>query len=205
LDLISKNDYLSSQFYFSGGTALAEFYLYHRLSEDLDFFSQNKIDQQQIFTIISSWSKQYNFKFSSRFIEVVYRFNLTFKDNQNLKLDFSYYPYQLIEKGLRYKSIKIDSLRDIATNKLLTISQRTDVKDFVDLYFLLKEKFNIWDLIYSLEAKFNFKTEPILLAEDLLKVEDFTFLPKMIKKITLEGLKLFFRQQAKKIGLKGVV
>jgi predicted nucleotidyltransferase component of viral defense system len=36
LDLISKNQYLKSNFYFTGGTALSEIYLQHRLSEDID-------------------------------------------------------------------------------------------------------------------------------------------------------------------------
>ena len=204
LDLISNNHYLSSQFYFTGGTALAEFYLHHRLSDDLDFFSKSQVDQKQIFSIISDWSKQYRFNFSSRFIEVVYRFNIIFENKTSLKVDFGYYPYPLIKKGIKYKLMAIDSLRDIATNKLLTISQRTDVKDFVDLYFLLKEKFSVWDLIYSLKAKFNIETEPFLLAEDFLKIEDFEFMPKMIKKVSLNQLKLFFRDQAKKIAGKGV-
>lgn len=204
LGLINSNRYLSSQFYFTGGTALAEFYLHHRLSEDLDFFSKNKIDQRRIFIIISRWSKKYNFEFSSRFVEVVYRFNLTFKDNSSLKVDFSHYPYPLVEKGAKYKSIRLDSLKDIAINKLLVISQRTDVKDFVDLYFLLKEKFSVWDLIYGLKTKFNVKVEPFLLAEDFLKIEDFKFMPKMIRKLTLEELRLFFREQAKKVGMKAV-
>jgi len=83
-------------------------------------------------------------------------------------------------------------------------SQRTDVKDFVDLYFLLKGEFSVWDLIYSLKVKFNIKTEPFLLAEDFLKIEDFEFMPRIIKKLTLNELKLFFREQAKKIGMRMV-
>jgi hypothetical protein len=35
-------------FYLTGGTALAEFYLQHRLSEDLDFFSEQEVESQAI-------------------------------------------------------------------------------------------------------------------------------------------------------------
>jgi len=38
--LLSKEQVISHNFYLSGGTALAEFYLQHRWSEDLDFFSE---------------------------------------------------------------------------------------------------------------------------------------------------------------------
>lgn len=43
LDLISKEDYLVRRFYFTGGTPLAVFYLFHRISKDLDFFSEEEI------------------------------------------------------------------------------------------------------------------------------------------------------------------
>ncbi len=37
LDILAKNSKFTS-FYLTGGTALSEYYLHHRLSEDLDFF-----------------------------------------------------------------------------------------------------------------------------------------------------------------------
>ena len=43
LDLISKEDYLVRKFYFTGGTPLSAFYLFHRLSEDIDLFSEQEI------------------------------------------------------------------------------------------------------------------------------------------------------------------
>ena len=43
------------------------------------------------------------------------------------------------------------------------------------------------------------KTEPILLAVDFLKVDDFEDMPKMIKPLKLEQLQAFFREEAKKI------
>ena len=41
LDGLKENQLIRSNFYFTGGTALSEFYLQHRYSEDLDFFSEN--------------------------------------------------------------------------------------------------------------------------------------------------------------------
>lgn len=40
--------------------------------------------------------------------------------------------------------------------------------------------------------------------EEFLKIEDFTLLPKMIKPLTLDQLKSFFRVLAKKLGKKVV-
>ncbi len=42
LNLLASEKVITDNFYLSGGTALAEFYLLHRLSEDLDFFSPNE-------------------------------------------------------------------------------------------------------------------------------------------------------------------
>lgn len=203
LDEVKKSEYLNSNFYFTGGTALSAFYLQHRYSDDLDLFSQKKFDNQVILTLIEEWGRKHKFTLQSRFIEVVYIFNLLFSNKEKLKVDLSYYPYKRLEKGMAVDNLEVDSLLDIAVNKVLTISQRSEVKDFVDLYFLL-QKFHVWDLTTGVKVKFHIEIEPLLLGSDFLKVEDFDFLPKMIKPLTLEELKVFFRQKAKDMGLKSI-
>jgi len=205
LACIAKSDYLRQNFYFTGGTVLSEFYLQHRYSDDLDFFTEKEFNQQIILTLMTQWSEQHNFRFTSRFVEVVYRFDLRFSNKVNFTVDFGIYPYKRVEKGAKYQNLDVDSLRDIATNKLMTINQRTDVKDFVDLYFLLKRKYSFWDLLYSAEIKFKrLDIDRILLAQDFLKIDDFQTLPKMIKPLTIDQLKKFFRQLAKSLGSKAV-
>lgn len=203
LDEVKQNEFLRSHFYFTGGTALSTAYLSHRYSDDLDLFSQQQFDNQVVFTLLQEWSKKHHFTLESRFVEVVYIFNLTFRNKATLKVDFAYYPYPRLEKGPTLDGLEIDSLVDIAVNKLLTISQRNEIKDFVDLYFLL-QKFTVWDLIQGVKVKFNVKIEPFLLGADFLKIEDFDYLPKMIKPLTLKVLKSFFRQKAKDIGGRSV-
>lgn len=204
IDQVGKSDYLSSRFYFTGGTALSYFYIQHRFSEDLDFFSEEKLDTQNILSFIEQWAKKDNFTFTSQLKEVVYIFNLTFPNKVNLKVDFGYYPYKRIEKGAMYQRLSVDSLLDIATNKLTAINQRRQVRDFVDLYFLLKDNFTIWDLIEGARVKFNMEIEPFILGADLFEVDQFNFLPRMIKPLTLEELKLFFRNKAKELASKVV-
>lgn len=198
-----KKEPFFEQFYFTGGTALSAFYLQHRYSEDLDFFTQKKFDAQDVFDLMDSWSKQYSFTFTSEFHQVVYIFMLTFKSKEVLKVDFGHYPHKRIEENNIIDGLKIDSLTDIAVNKLLTVTQRNSVKDFVDLYFLLNQ-FTVWDLIQGVRIKFRMELEPYIIASNFLKVEDFTFLPKMILPLTLKDLKMFFREKAKEMGLKSV-
>lgn len=201
LDEVGKNAFLQSSFYFTGGSALSFMHLNHRYSDDLDFFSEKKLDNEVILAIMQKWSEKHYFTFTSRFVEVVYIFNLSFQNKTKLKIDFAYYPYKRIEKGKIIDNLVIDSLLDIAINKLFTVSQRTEVKDFVDLYFLL-QTFTVWDLIEGVRVKFRMRLDPLLIASDFLKAEDFDYLPKMIEPLTVKTLKSFFRQKAKKIGGK---
>jgi len=47
LNEFSQEEYLTRRFYFTGGTPLAAFYLFHRISEDLDFFSEQEVHLQR--------------------------------------------------------------------------------------------------------------------------------------------------------------
>ena len=48
LRLFSSDPHIQKNFYLSGGTALAEYYLHHRYSEDLDFFTEKEVDPLSI-------------------------------------------------------------------------------------------------------------------------------------------------------------
>lgn len=203
LEEFSRNEYLTSTFYFTGGTALAEVYLKHRLSDDLDFFTEQECDYEVLFQIVSKWSRTHNFTFTTRTIEKVNRFLLTFDDESTLMVDFVTYQQRLEPDTKCWNDIQIDSLRDIAVNKFITVQQRTDVKDFVDLYYLLKD-FTIWTLSYGAEKKFRVEFEPLLFATDLLKIDEFEFLPKMKTDLQLEELRDFYHNLAKQLGLKSI-
>ena len=57
LEIISKDKLVCDNFYLTGGTALAEFYLQHRLSEDLDLFSENEFESQGILIFLEKMIK----------------------------------------------------------------------------------------------------------------------------------------------------
>lgn len=202
-DEIKKSDFITRNFYFTGGTALSAIYLNHRLSEDLDFFSPEKFDTLPVQNLMTQLSKKYPFKITSQELEVVRIYLLQFKDGEKLKVDFGYYPYKRFKKGQMIDSMEVDSLFDIAVNKMQTIHQRSDVKDFVDLFFLL-QNFTVWDLMEGVRVKFLMEIDPYTIAADYLKVKNFEDLPKMIKKLTLDELKSFFIDKAKKLGKSAV-
>lgn len=197
-----KRDF-SSVFYLSGGTALSEYYLKHRKSVDLDFFCREYFNPGVVLESVSAWSGEYGFISKYNFIDPVHIYFLEFKDGEKLKIDFARYPYPQLDNPTENYGILVDSFFDISVNKFLLISQRTEVKDFVDLYFILK-KFNFWQLRDGLKAKFNLETDPYLTAMDYTKVKDFEIMPEMRRKLSLKKLKEFFINQAEKLGRKVV-
>ncbi|OGC03643.1 hypothetical protein A2276_07230 [candidate division WOR-1 bacterium RIFOXYA12_FULL_43_27] len=190
-----------SGFYLSGGTALSGYYLQHRWSDDLDFFTDQKPDLVFLHSFIEKLKATIGAN-SVRYERLNDR-NIFFLQTgrEELKMEFSEYPFPQLEKSVVKDGIKIDSLRDIAANKLMAMLDRFDPKDFVDLFFLLKG-FKLDTIRKDVEKKFGIKVDDVFLGGELAKVKRVEALPKMIKKITAQELKDFFSQKAKELESK---
>lgn len=202
-DEFSKDKRLTKQFYFTGGTALSGAYLQHRESEDLDFFSETDFDKDMADRFIQKVSGIQGLQIKLTQRERTRIYELVKSDKVEIKVDFAYYPYKRLKKGLNIHGVKVDSLFDIAANKLQTVTNRTEVKDFVDLYFLLK-KFTMWDLMYAVKEKFKLELDMIWLGSDFLKVTRFEDLPKMLVPLKLQDLQEFYKEKAKQLGMSVV-
>lgn len=194
---------LRETFYFTGGTVLSAYYFQHRLSDDLDFFSEKAFDSEITFAFINSMAEKEQFTFTMQKKEVVQMFFLTYGDGTTFKVDFAHYPYPRLEKGHMEDGVMVDSLLDIGVNKTVALLQRTEVKDFVDYYYL-ERKFGLWDLTSGVRVKFHMELDPILFASDLLKAEEFSFMPNMIASLTLNEMKSFFRKRAQEVGKRAL-
>ena len=157
LEIISKDKDICDNFYLTGGTALAEFYLKHRLSEDLDFFSENEFEPQSISVFFEKIKKEAKIKkveFQQSFNRNLFFLDLS--DGDKIKTEFTYFPFERIEKKEKIGDLFVDSLLDIAVNKIFTIYQKPRSRDFIDLYFILKKDtdLNIDDLVKKAQIKF---------------------------------------------------
>ncbi len=199
-DAFSKQQHLVNKFYFTGGTALSAVYLHHRESEDLDFFSQEDFENDLIFEFIGRIATKIKAKPKTTLKERVRIFEFFKEDQLLIKVDFALYPYQRLERGTNLQGVSVDSLLDIGANKIMTVMQRTDIKDYVDLYFLLKQH-TFWDLLNHSQKKFRLEIDLILLASNFLRINQFDYLPRMLIPLKLEDLQIFYKELAKKIGL----
>jgi len=201
LDLIAKDKYLCQRFYFTGGTPLCVFYLFHRISEDIDLFSEKEINLLPIKGFIGKIQKRLKLKKVDyrRFLGL-HSFQLFFPNQEILKIDFNYYPFERIEKGIRYKNIEVDSLLDIAVNKVHTISMKPRARDFIDIYFIIKERnYDFYDLLMKAKAKFDWNIDPIQLGSRLYEAKELKDYPRMLKDIDHQEWKNFFLKEAKKL------
>ncbi|MBU3925962.1 nucleotidyl transferase AbiEii/AbiGii toxin family protein [Patescibacteria group bacterium] len=207
-NILSKNqktavDFISNEpkladFYLSGGTALANYYLQHRFSDDLDFFISKKPDIIFLRNFTNNLKEKLNAK-ELRYERLYDRNQFFFiKDDEELKIEFTKYPFKQLNPTMHQDGIKIDSLRDIAANKLFTILDRFDPKDFVDLFFIF-QKLDFENVRNDAENKFNTKIDNVFLGGELMKVKRIVALPKMIKPITIEELNNFFNKLAQKL------
>lgn len=197
-----KKSSLNGKFYLSGGTALAEFYLHHRFSEDLDFFTQEELNIDELKRFINAVCK----KIAVKKIEFqhgygLYAFFITSKIGEKHKIDFGQYPFAPIEQLKNIDGISVESLFDIAVNKAQTIAFRPRLRDFIDLYCIIQQK-PCWDfqeLLKKSFEKFEMRADALQIGQNLLEVEKQVDMPLMIKPIDIKDIRKFFLNQAKKL------
>ena len=202
LAIISRDKTICSNFYLTGGTALAEFYLHHRLSEDLDFFSENEFEPQNVSVFLEKIKKEAKIKkveFQQSFNRNLFFLDLT--NGDKIKTEFTYFPFTRIERKEKMGDLYIDSLLDIAVNKVFTIYQKPRSRDFIDLYFILKEDKNLLldDLIKRAQIKFDSYLDPLQLGAQYIKARELKDFPKMLVNIEDKIWQDFFINEAKKL------
>lgn len=204
LKLISNTE-LARHFYFGGGTALSHYYLQHRYSEDLDFFSQEEFDPQSVTVSLKNLQKKLDFDsfdYQSSFNRNLYF--LRFKDDYILKLEFTYYPFQQVEQPKKIDGLLVDSVVDIATNKLFTIVQKPRGRDYFDLFSIIRKyNFDIENLRLKAKLKFDWHIDPLQLASRLFEVNAHLDDPIINENFGRKDIPEFFQTEAKK--MKGEV
>jgi len=195
LEFIQKEKQITDRFYFTGGTALSEFYLKHRLSEDIDLFTDKEEVNQ---SVIEAFLKKNSSKLSilqikkSQFLGLV-SYKLAYKGKEELKIDFNYYPFPRIEKGTKFKNLDVDSVYDIAVNKVHTMFMKIRSRDFIDLYFIMKTyKYSLDQLIKDAKAKFDWHIDRVTLGSQMMQVKEISDFPTMLVNFNGQDMEKFF-------------
>lgn len=171
-----------------GGTGLA-LHLGHRISYDFDLFGEQNLPKfldkrvQEVFTdsnIIRSTSDE-----------------LTLFSSNQVKVTFLYYPFKKLEPDFMEEGVYTGSLSDLIANKFYVIGRRAEIRDYIDIYNILKIKSLDECLNLSILKYGNLLSKKTILGQ-LKYVEDLDFQDPvfLVSKLTKEELINFLSEKA---------
>lgn len=190
---------LGKQFFLTGGTALGAFHLYHRHSVDLDLFTLDDLALHEAGRLLPRLAADLGCRIGqARTTEHFRRFLFEPESGPSLQVDL------IRDFGPQYgwhrtfDGIVVDSVENIAVNKLVTLQGRTEAKDFVDLYFILRAGYDLGNLLAQAQEK-DVGLHPFYMAGSLLQVRHLTLLPTTTPPLTLAGLQVYISSLADRL------
>jgi predicted nucleotidyltransferase component of viral defense system len=143
--------------YLAGGTAVY-FYLKHRVSVDLDFFTPAHFNSENfVFQVRQCFENFVTVELMEKDTIILYI------SNEKIKFSLFHLPYKLLSKVQSFNiehgvSCPLASFDDIEAMKAIAISQRGSAKDFIDLYCLLGKTGHVFnDLLKMVIKKYEVK------------------------------------------------
>jgi len=179
--------------YLAGGSALA-LYLGHRYSLDFDFFTPTHFDSKELAKKLRQLGKFEKQTSSSNTLLGIFN---------SIKFSLFYFEYPLVRKPKKYFDVFIADPADIAAMKLAAIVDRGTKKDFIDLYFLVKEKYSLEKIFQFYNKKYQKLSENVYsILKGLCYFEDADIspMPKMVKEISWKKVKEFFKNETVRLG-----
>ncbi len=126
----------SRDFGLVGGTAIA-LHLGHRRSVDFDLFSKKKFGNQSLLNKIRR-----HFTTDEIIVNTLGELTLMVK---GVKCTFYQFPWRL-DYPVTFEGIRLADLATLAAMKAFALGQRAKWKDYVDLYFIIKDHFSIAEI-----------------------------------------------------------
>ena len=175
-----------------GGTALA-LQIAHRLSFDFDLFLDRQLERKDFLKLKKA------FKLVK--VEINTPEQLTVITDSNVDITLLYYPYSLVFPKVITSTLPLCAVEDIVADKAYTVGRRAVWRDYVDLFFVLKQKIvDIFELVKLGEKKFGVEFNSKLFLEQLIYFEDIEISKISFVKEEPSVLEIqdFLKQQVKK-------
>jgi hypothetical protein len=179
--------------YLSGGTALA-LHLGHRVSYDFDIFCAKEITK--------NFPSKIQKEMYVKEVLVNNADEFTFFTEHNIKISFIFYPFDL-KKYIVYSSglpLQIISPFGVALTKAYAMNRRNAWRDYVDLYFVMKNGIaSLADIIEKSKEVYGELFNEKLFLSQLVYTEDISQAEingtEMIEKASLEEIATFFKKE----------
>lgn len=146
------------------GTALM-LQIGHRKSFDFDIFTSIELPENLLRKVNTMFSG------SAIFSSIDTKENLTLTVD-SIVLTFFYHPFPPLYPHITTSSLSLFNINDIASNKAYTIGRRPAWRDYVDLYFLLRDHTTIEKIISDTQKRFAGNFSEKLFLEQLTFFDD---------------------------------
>jgi hypothetical protein len=181
-------------FYLGGGTALA-LHLGHRRSVDYDWFLEGRMPDPLLLAR--------EIQEAAPFVTTRIEPRTLFGTVSGVRVSFFEFRYPMLDPAVPWPdyACRLASLRDIACMKLSAIVQRGSKKDFVDLFALGREGFQLSDMLGWYRKKFGIEDiGHVLYALAFFDDADMERMPRMLWKIEWKQVKEVIRAWTKQAG-----
>lgn len=181
-------------FYLAGGTALA-LQIGHRVSVDLDFFSDEPIKK----TLLKELEEK--FGYIKIFIKSTNELTV---EILGVKVTFLHYPFPLLDGKVKTSVVPLASVKDLSSMKAYALGRRATLKDYIDLHIIVSKGLaTIQSIIIDAKNKYGDAFNDRLFFEQLVYTEDIGEEPIvwLVPSISKEEVKSFFEGEIKKIVL----
>jgi len=198
LIVFNKLKAFKNEGYLAGGTALT-LQLKHRVSEDFDVFINRETDNKL------------QLKVKKIFGEVIFSVNSTdqisFTTHNGVKVTFLWYYFKPLNSTVLTASLSLASIGDITSDKAQTIGRRAVWRDYVDIFYLLKNKYVDFDkTIKMAHEKFKGEFVSTQFLEQLRYFDDVKTVPiEFVKKKYIDDEIKSYLQQSVEDYLKKVL
>jgi hypothetical protein len=135
IDLLPVLSQFKREYYLVGGTAIA-LHIGHRESIDFDLFKEKNIRKKDIYTKIK------NIDYKVSFAD----YNQLNMNAYGVKITFFSFPYPVPLNSELKGFLKMPDLRTLAAMKAFALGRRSKWKDYIDLYFILKDHFTLKEI-----------------------------------------------------------
>jgi len=194
--IASETPLIRDNFWLSGGTALSEFYLNHRTSRDLDFFTDEKDGFKASVREFMQYAQDKGVPLTADNISATFARLTGSLDGELIKVEFCVdAPFRFLPTSETDLGIRVENSVDIACNKLSALYDRSEIRDFVDVYLIHRELYSLDKLIpWTKEKHGGFDNYMLALAFQKIKriPDDFPLFPVTSKPLDKKKLRKLF-------------
>jgi predicted nucleotidyltransferase component of viral defense system len=140
--------------FLTGGAALAGFYFGHRATEALDLFSGQSLDLEEIARVLEEAAAACGATLRSIRTYPGFRRFLASRPSESCVVDLVLDRAPSLEtEKIAFGQVRVDTLREIAANKLCALLGRSEIKDLVDFKFLSESGLDLRKALEDAERK----------------------------------------------------